>query len=158
VFVEGRPIPDAARKLGIDTEIPQGGSLRGRQHHVECPQDVPQVRLSGTPPLHHEDRKPVALWDAFHMSYRGPVRDDVMVMSEGGDPEQDLSRQHVPRWTDRPAPRRSVQIREIFFSDETKRDGIFVRGASYDAAAAVITGWRTYELTNGWEGNPDAVA
>jgi hypothetical protein len=51
-----------------------------------------------------------------------------------------------------------VQIHEIFFSDETKHDGIFVRGASYDAAAAVITGWRTYELTNGWEGNPDAVA
>jgi hypothetical protein len=37
-------------------------------------------------------------------------------------------------------------IHEIFFSDETKHDGIFVR-KSYDAAA-VITGWRTYELTN----------
>ena len=43
-------------------------------------------------------------------------------------------------------------IHEFFFSDETKYDGIFVR-ESYDPAAAVITGWRTYELTNGWEGN-----
>jgi hypothetical protein len=42
-------------------------------------------------------------------------------------------------------------IHEIFFSDETKHDGIFVR-ESYDAPA-VITGWRTYELTNRWEGN-----
>jgi hypothetical protein len=43
-------------------------------------------------------------------------------------------------------------IHEFFFSDETKHDGIFVR-ESYDAAAAVITGRRTYEFTNGCEGN-----
>jgi dihydrofolate reductase len=52
-------------------------------------------------------------------------------------------------------------IHEFFFSGETEHDGIFrTSGAttevvreSIDAAGAVITGRRTYDLTNGWEGN-----
>lgn len=52
-------------------------------------------------------------------------------------------------------------IHDFFFSGETEDDGIFrTSGAttevvreSIDQAGAVITGRRTYDLTNGWEGN-----
>jgi dihydrofolate reductase len=52
-------------------------------------------------------------------------------------------------------------IQEFLFSGETELDGMFrTSGATtevfrefIDAAGAVITGRRTYDVTNGWEGN-----
>ena len=52
-------------------------------------------------------------------------------------------------------------IHEFFFSGDTEHDGIFrTSGATtmvvketIDSSGAVITGRRTYDLTNGWEGN-----
>lgn len=52
-------------------------------------------------------------------------------------------------------------IQEFLFSGETELDGMFrTSGATtevfrefIDSAGAVITGRRTYDVTNGWEGN-----
>ena len=52
-------------------------------------------------------------------------------------------------------------IQEFFFSGETEHDGMFrTSGATtevfrefIDTAGAVIAGRRTYDLTNGWDGN-----
>lgn len=91
-----------------------------------------------------------------------PVTDDVVEMSEDLIMSKvilDISMSLdglIAQHDDDPGP-----IHEFFFSGETEHDGVFrTSGAttevvreSIDSAGAVITGRRTYDLTNGWEGN-----